>query len=137
MHKWQNVNTNTGVNKSTHFIASYALDTGKSIEVYTLFLWRTARHVKRHLNYRQSIIRDLDVRTGYDVVLDVKVRFKEEVTNDRDVMLPELCAHNELRIKNTYFNQIVLSKRFSRIHKEIQYRIARQWKHQKTIRNAK
>jgi len=41
---------------------------------------------------------DLNAKVGNDIILNIKERFNEEVANDRDMMLTELCAHNELRI---------------------------------------
>lgn len=91
-------------NKPTHFIAVYAPDTAKPIEEYRMFCEQLQDELDMISNTDKIFIMgDMNARVGNDIVEGVKQKFNEDVMNDHGEMLTELCAHNELRINNTFF----------------------------------
>lgn len=51
---------------------------------------------------KMILLGDLNTRIGNQVVDSVKQVFNEDVLNQREEVLTELCALNELRINNTF-----------------------------------
>ena len=56
------------------------------------------------------ILGDLNARVGNDVVHGIKHRFNEGEYNDNGTIFVQLCADNELRINNTFFDHKIQHK---------------------------
>lgn len=59
---------------------------------------------------RTIILGDFNARIGNSVIPEIKQRFNEDVINENGKLLINLCADNELRINNTFFNHPIQYK---------------------------
>ncbi|KAI4474450.1 hypothetical protein M0802_015597 [Mischocyttarus mexicanus] len=88
-----------------HIIAVYAPDASKPLKDYKSFCQQLQDEIDViPIKEKILIMGDMNAMIGNDVIEGVKERFNEDVTNDRGEIMTELCAHNELRINNTFFN---------------------------------
>lgn len=88
----------------THIISVYAPDTSKSQEDRDLFyddLQNTLNKIPKADEI--MILGDLNARIGNEILEGIKNRFNEETLNNSGEQLIQFCAHNELRINNTFY----------------------------------
>lgn len=88
-----------------HFISIYAPDITRSREEREQFfdqLQETLRMLPN--NDKIFIMGDFNSRIGNQVIPGVMQRYNEEISNENGNMLLDICAHNELRINNTFFD---------------------------------
>lgn len=88
-----------------HFISIYAPDITKSREEREQFfdqLQETLGILPN--NDKIFIMGDFNSRIGNQVIPGVMQRYNEEISNENGNMLLDICAHNELRINNTFFD---------------------------------
>ncbi|KAI4492186.1 hypothetical protein M0802_009992 [Mischocyttarus mexicanus] len=90
--------------KKLHIIAVYTPDADKPLEGNKSFCQKAQNQIDViPTKERILFMGDMNARIGNDVIEGVKERFNKDVTNDRGKIMTEFCAHNELRINNTFF----------------------------------
>ncbi|XP_056639351.1 craniofacial development protein 2-like [Diorhabda sublineata] len=88
----------------THILSVYAPDTSKSQEETDSFydeLQITMDKIPKQDEI--MILGDFNGRIGNEVISGIKNRFNEKTLNSNGEQLIQFCAHNELRINNTFY----------------------------------
>ncbi|XP_056647256.1 craniofacial development protein 2-like [Diorhabda sublineata] len=89
----------------THILSVYAPDTSKSQEETDSFydeLQITMDKIPKQDEI--MILGDFNGRIDNEVISGIKNRFNEETLNSNGEQLIQFCAHNELRINNTFYS---------------------------------
>ncbi|XP_056641504.1 craniofacial development protein 2-like [Diorhabda sublineata] len=92
-------------NERTHLLSIYAPDVSKPKEERKAFFDALQATLdKIPSKDKVFIMGDFNSRIGNTVILGIMHSFNEEAVNDNGDILIDVCALNELRINNTYFD---------------------------------